>query len=137
MKEVLPGRALRLVAVCWVLSFVLFGARTLHAQAAPLAPEGLDGGRFVGSARVTPKSDSLRAFRGAFSLGYAHTEGVLGTDDRHERVFSEFAAAWAQMGWLQLALKLDGRYDIHRSASLGNDSGFAGSTDLTVRTPSS
>lgn len=133
MKEVLPGRALRAVAVCWVLSFVLFGARTLHAQAVPLAPDGLDGGRFVGSARVTPKSDTLRAFRGAFSLGYAHTESVLGTDDRHERIFSEFAGAWAQLAWLQLALKLDGRYDTHRSPTLGNDSGLAGSTDLTLR----
>jgi hypothetical protein len=133
MKEVLPGRALQVAAVCWVLGFVLFGAGSLYAQAAPIGPEGLDGGRFVGSARVTPKSDSLRAFRGAFGLGYGHTESVLGTDDRHERIYAEFAGAWAQVAWLQLALKLDGRYDIHRSASLGNDSGFAGSTELTTR----
>ncbi|MFT3928304.1 MAG: carboxypeptidase-like regulatory domain-containing protein [Myxococcales bacterium] len=133
MKEVLPGRALWAVAVCWVFGFVLLGAGSLHAQAAPLGPEGLDGGRFVGSARLTPKSDTLRAFRGAFSLGYAHTEAVLGTDDHHERIFSEFAGAFARLNWLQLALKLDGRYDIHRSKSLGNDSGFAGSTELTTR----
>jgi hypothetical protein len=133
MKEVLPGRALWAAAVCWVLSFVLFGARAVHAQAAPLSPDGLDGGRFVGSARVTPKSETLRAFRGAFALGFAHTESVLGKDDRHERLFSEFAGAWAQLSWLQLALKLDGRYDLHRSSSLGNDSGFAGSTELATR----
>jgi len=133
MKEVLPGRAPWAAVVCWVFCFVLLGAGTLHAQAAPLGPEGLDGGRFVGSARVTPKSDTLRAFRGAFSAGYAHTESVLGTDDHHERIFSEFAAAWARLSWLQLGLKLDGRYDLHRSATLGNDSGFAGSTELMTR----
>ncbi len=133
MKEVLPGRALWAAAVCWILGLVLVGARAAHAQATPLGPEALDGGRFVGSARVIPQSDTLRAFRGAFSLGYAHTESVLAKDDKHTRVFSEFAGAYAQIPWMQLALKLDGRYDLHRSKSLGNDKGFAGSTELMTR----
>jgi hypothetical protein len=122
-----------LVAGCWLLGLALLGARPVYAQVAPIGSEGLDGGRYVGSARISAKQDTLRAWRAAAAFGYGHTGDVLHADDHHERVFGELAAAWAQFSWLQLALKLDGRYDAHGSPTLGSDSGLAGSTQLTTR----
>ncbi len=131
MKEVLPGRALKVVAACWVFSLVMFGAGPLSAQSSPLAPNSLDGGRFVGSARVG--DESTRVLRAGLSLGYAHTESVLGERDRHERVFSDVSGALTLVPWFQVALHLDGRYDLHRSPALGRDKGFAGSSAVMTR----
>lgn len=132
MKEVLPGSALRLVAACWVFTLLTLSASALSAQTFPIAPDSLDGGRFVGSARVA-KAESVRALRVGGTLGFAHTEDVLKQKDRHERVFSDVSGAFTAVPWFQVALHLTGRYDMHRSPQFANDKGFAGSTALSTR----
>lgn len=127
MSEVLRGWALWVVAAC-VLLAALAPAPSSHAQAAALGSEGLRGGRYVGSA--LPAEGAVRAV-GAF--GVAHTEDVLKAHDRHERMLAELGAAFIARPWMQLAARLEGRYDLHRSEVHGKDHGLAGSTDILTR----
>lgn len=111
----------------WLL--LLFIVPPVRAQQHPLVDvNGLRGGRHVGSA--APLSHAPRLTAG---LGYAYTEDVLDGTDRHHRGFSEVAAGYAPRQWLQLSLRMEARYDGHRSERTGRDRGGAFATDITTR----
>ncbi len=86
----------------------------------------------MGSALSGATKDPSRLVRAGLSLGYAHTEAVLGANDSHERIFSDVSGALTLVPWFQVAVQLTGRYDMH-SSTAGSDKGFAGSTALTTR----
>lgn len=98
-----------------------------HAEAPPalVAPNGLSGGRYVGSAWPTAKTVRLVG-----TLGYGFTEPVLAADDRHHRVALELGAAWIAVPWFQLALAGEVRMDHHTPEG---DTGWIGSSQIATR----
>jgi hypothetical protein len=65
--------------------------------------------------------------------GYGYTESVLGRDDSHHRVAGSLAVEGRPLRWLDLALRLDGRYDAHVVPGQPFDDGFVSEPRLYVR----
>lgn len=93
------------------------------------SPNGLSGGRYVGSAIPGPN-----AVRAVGSLGYGFTESVLdGGNDRHHRIALELAAAWVARPWFQIALAGEVRFDKHAPDLEGKDQGWLGTSSIATR----
>src|SRR5579871_1256005 len=92
---------------------------------APSAPHAL--GRVL-MAGPAPTGPTLIA-----TAGYGYTESVLGLGDAHHRLAGSLALDERPLAWLDLALRLDGRYD--RSVIPGQpaDTGLVGDPRLYVR----
>jgi hypothetical protein len=127
MDQARSAPFVRLAASLGTLFVLLLALPTASAQL-PLQVNGLRGGRYVGSA-----GSISSAPRAVVGLGYAYTEGVLGDDDSHHRLFSELSGAYAPWQLLQLSLGASARYDRHSSRSAGSDSGGAFDTRLATR----
>jgi hypothetical protein len=65
--------------------------------------------------------------------GYGYTGAVLGIGDRHHRLAGTLAVDARLVPWLGLALRLDGRYDLHTAPSRPNDDGWVGDPRLYLR----
>lgn len=67
------------------------------------------------------------------SGGYGYTESVLHMGDAHHRVAGAVAVHERPVPWLDLALRLDGRYDAHNVPGQRGDSGFVGDPRFFAR----
>jgi hypothetical protein len=67
------------------------------------------------------------------SAGYGYTESVLGMGDAHHRIAGALTLDERPLPWLDLALRLDGRYDAHLFAGQPTDTGMVGDPRLYVR----
>src|SRR5205085_4904289 len=67
------------------------------------------------------------------SGGYGYTESVLGTGDAHHRIAGALTLDERPLPWLDLALRLDGRYDAHVFPGQPTDTGMVGDPRLYVR----
>jgi hypothetical protein len=90
-----------------------------------IAPSGLTGGRYVGSAWP-----AVKAVRMAGTVGYGFTEAVLGQNDAHHRIALELGAAWIAAPWFQIALAGEVRMDHHTPE---RDTGWIGSSQIATR----
>jgi hypothetical protein len=68
----------------------------------------------------------------SLAAGYAHTESVLGRDDRHHRALASVALSVRPLRWLSVALRFDGRYDHHRVDD-SIDDGYVGDPRIVLR----
>ena len=91
----------------------------------PAAPHAL-GRVFVAG----PSQPSLVMFAAA---GYGYTESVLGAGDSHHRAAGALGADGRPLPWLDLALRFDGRYDLHVLPGQANDHGFVGDPRIFAR----
>jgi hypothetical protein len=67
------------------------------------------------------------------SGGYAYTESVLGIGDAHHRVAGSLALDERPLAWLDVAFRLDGRYDAHVVPGQATDTGLVGDPRLFAR----
>jgi hypothetical protein len=65
--------------------------------------------------------------------GYGYTESVLGLGDAHHRIAGSLSLDERPRPWLDLALRFDGRYDIHSIPGQPTDTGMVGDPRLFVR----
>jgi hypothetical protein len=77
-----------------------------------------------------PAQPSLAVFAAA---GYGYTESVLGAGDSHHRAAGALGADGRVLPWLDLALRFDGRYDLHTLPGQASDHGFVGDPRLFAR----
>jgi hypothetical protein len=91
----------------------------------PAAPHALGRVLTAGPGRTGP---TLLA-----SGGYGYTESVLGTGDAHHRIAGALTLDERPLPWLDLALRLDGRYDAHVFPGQPTDTGMVGDPRLYVR----
>jgi hypothetical protein len=68
------------------------------------------------------------------AAGYGYTGAVLGIGDRHHRLTGTLAVDGRPVPWLGLALRLDGRYDLHTAPGRPDDDGWVGDPRLYLRT---
>jgi hypothetical protein len=94
-----------------------------------LAPDGLNGGRYVASGLDAQR----RSLRLAGSVGYGFTESVLDQRDSHHRVAGELAIALLVAPWLQATLGGELRVDHHSPDAPGRETGLLGSSRLATR----
>jgi hypothetical protein len=67
------------------------------------------------------------------SVGYAYTEAVLGRGDAHHRGMGALTLDGRPLSWLAIALKLDGRYDLHLVPGQPRDVGLVGDPRFYLR----
>jgi hypothetical protein len=67
------------------------------------------------------------------SLGYGYTEAILGRGDSHHRGMGALTVDGRPLSWLTIALRLDGRYDLHLVPGQPNDDGLVGDPRFYVR----
>jgi Carboxypeptidase regulatory-like domain len=91
----------------------------------PAAPQAL--GRVV-AAGSGPAGPTLLA-----SGGYGYTGSVLGMGDAHHRVAGSLALDDRLLPWLDLAVRLDGRFDVHTFAARPTDDGLIGDPRVYAR----
>ena len=121
----------RVTCLLMAVSCVLW-APTTRAQDAESAPIG-DGASALPSLVRVPVAGALATgLVVAGHAGYGFTEGVLGEDDTHHRLSGALAASVRPLAWLGVALRLDGHYDAHSSAT-GADDGMVGEARLLAR----
>src|SRR4029079_11737525 len=65
--------------------------------------------------------------------GCAYTESVLGKGDAHHRLPGAVALDGRVLPWLGLALRLDGRYDVHVIPGQAHDTELVGNPRVYVR----
>lgn len=99
-----------------------------QASPAPLAGDALPGLGRVGLPRTSPFLLGASA-----RVGYGYTESVLGLDDSHHRIAGRLAISVQPLDFLQVALRLDGRYDTHSGTGIDGDDGLVGDPRLLVR----
>jgi hypothetical protein len=108
------------------------GARAADAPADPepfaieaAGPHALGSVLTAGPARTGP---TLLA-----SGGYGYTGSVLGVGDAHHRIAGALTLDERPLPWVDLALRLDGRYDAHVLPGHPTDTGLVGDPRLYVR----
>ncbi|HEX9295621.1 MAG TPA: carboxypeptidase regulatory-like domain-containing protein [Polyangiaceae bacterium] len=116
----------------WTLYFVCV-SKTALAQSTEYEI-GDTASALPGVVRVPVAGPVIRkgpAFAGG--AGYAFTESVLGTNDKHNRLFGVLAASFRPNDLVAVGVRLDGRYDWHRNVPEGNGGGLIGEPRLLVR----
>jgi hypothetical protein len=86
-----------------------------------------------GVVRVGVPAIAPRRFAAAASAGYGFTEAQSDADGGHNRLTGSLAAAVAPIPALDIALRLDGRYDMHPDDGAGTYSSAVGDPRLLVR----
>src|SRR4029078_8789103 len=76
---------------------------------------------------------ALRSLVVVSSGGYGYTEAVLGRGDAHHRAAGSLSVEGRPLPWLSLALRLDGRYDVHVSPATPPGDGLGGDPRFYVR----
>jgi hypothetical protein len=67
------------------------------------------------------------------SGGYGYTGAVLGMGDAHHRIAGALSLDERPLPWLDLVLRLDGRYDAHAVPGQASDTGMVGDPRLYAR----
>jgi hypothetical protein len=107
------------------VTLTVLGAGAAYADGDPARPQAL--GRVFAAGPDEPGVAVLS------TGGYGYTESVLGRDDGHHRVAGSLAVEGRPLRWLDLALRVDGRYDAHVIPGQPFDDGFIGEPRLYVR----
>lgn len=115
-----PAR--RALAAAVALAGVLVSVEALAASDPPSA-----------LVRVVEAGPGDRTLHLLSAAGYGYTEGVLGVGDRHHRLAGTLAVDGRPLPWLGLALRLDGRYDLHTAPGRPDDDGWVGDPRLYLR----
>lgn len=84
-------------------------------------------------ARVVEAGPGERTLHLLSVAGYGYTGDVLGVGDRHHRWAGALAVDGRPLSWLGLALRLDGRYDLHSAPGAPDDDGWVGDPRLYLR----
>jgi hypothetical protein len=84
-------------------------------------------------ARVVEAGPGDRTLHLLSAAGYGYTGAVLGIGDRHHRLAGALAIDGRPVPWLGLALRLDGRYDLHTAPGRPDDDGWVGDPRLHLR----
>jgi hypothetical protein len=129
------GRARGTRASCLIAALVLALCSTWHAVAsaqvdatrAGLTSSGLCGIGLTGYP-TCPKRIGLSA-----TGSYGYTESVGPVDGAHQRVAGSLGVGAVALPWLAVALRFDGRLDLHPSDSRGKDLTGTGDPRLFVR----
>ena len=104
------------------------GAWPVVGRAQTIEPAGPHALGRVLTAGAAPVGPTVLA-----SGGYAYTESVLGTGDAHHRLAGSLALDERVLSWLDLAIRLDGRADIHVLPGLSHQTDLVGDPRLFVR----
>jgi hypothetical protein len=106
----------------------------LSASPAAAEPPGLGDTAWAlpGIVRVGVVAAGAPRFSAAGLAGYGYTESQVPAISAHQRISGALAAGYAPLRELELALRLDGRYDRHPSKQ-GTDDGYIGDPRLLVR----
>ena len=83
--------------------------------------------------RVFAAGPGERAFVVLSSVGYGYTEAVLGRGDAHHRGMGALILDGRPLSWLAIALRLDGRYDVHLVPGQPRDVGLVGDPRFYLR----
>ncbi len=86
-----------------------------------------------GIIRVGVPASGPRRFSAAGSAGYGFTEAQSSSDGAHHRLSGDAAAAIAPLPELEVALRFDGRYDLHPDDGGGAHSTAVGDPRLLAR----
>lgn len=120
-------------SVLAVLALGGVSGRVRGAEPAHSALVGDTAWALPGVVRVSVPGTAGRRIALAGTAGYGLTEAQSETDGVHHRVLSAGAVAYAPWQNLELALRFDGRYDLHPDDGRGHDSGFVGDPRLLAR----
>lgn len=109
-------------------------ALMLSAPVAAAEPPGLGDTPWAlpGIVRVGVVAAGAPRFAAAGLSGYGYTESQVPAVSAHHRISGALAVGYAPMTELELALRLDGRYDRHPSDQ-ATDDGYIGDPRLLVR----
>jgi hypothetical protein len=109
-------------------------ALVLYAHVAAADPTGLGDTPWAlpGIVRVGVVAAGAPRLSAAGLAGYGYTESQVPGVSRHDRISGALAVGYAPLTELELALRLDGRYDRHPSDQ-GTDDGYVGDPRLLVR----
>jgi hypothetical protein len=86
-----------------------------------------------GIVRVGVPASGPTRFAAAGTVGYGFTEAQSSSDGAHHRLSGDLAAAVAPLPMLELALRFDGRYDLHPDDGQGAHGAGVGDPRLLAR----
>jgi hypothetical protein len=133
-----PCRAVQL----WLLTRVAWLALLLLVLLFPRAAAGQDTAdtslgdtdwALPGIARVGVAATRKPRLAGAATGGYGYTEALGPQDGSNLRLGGTLSLAGAPTRWLELALRLDGRYNSHPDDDRGSDRNMIGDPRFSVR----
>jgi len=107
------------------LGFVAWPTAGWAQAIEPAAPHAL--GRVL-TAGAAPLGSTVLA-----SSGYAYTGAVLGAGDAHHRLAGSLTLDDRVLSWLDLAVRLDGRADVHTAPGQSSGTDLVGDPRLFVR----
>jgi hypothetical protein len=118
----------------WVGCALAALALTLSAPARAAEPSGLGDTAWAlpGIVRIGVVAAGAPRISAAGLAGYGYTESQVPAVSAHHRISGALAVGYAPMSELELALRVDGRYDRHPSQQ-GTDDGYVGDPRLLVR----
>lgn len=118
--------------ICGALAGVLVAlASPAVAQEAP--PLGDTAWAMPGIARVGVVGASTAPLSLALTGGYGFIESIDEQDGANHRVMGSLGLAVAPLSWLQIAAKVDGRFDKHPADAEGSDESIVGDPRLSLR----
>ena len=100
---------------------LLAAPASVHAQ-----PVGTTSAAWPGIERVGVPAVRTRGWGAAATGGWGVTEAQADQSGANHRLAGSLALAGAPLPWLELGLRLDGRYDIHPADEEGSDAGGVG-----------
>jgi len=128
--------ALRLLSTAvWLASLllVLLGPRAAEAQDGADTSLGDTDWALPGIVRVGVAATRGPRLAGAATGGYGYTEAIGPQDGSNLRLGGTLSVAGAPTRWLELALRLDGRYNSHPDDGRGSDRNLIGDPRFGVR----
>jgi hypothetical protein len=111
---------------------MLLHAAGAHAEDTP-SKLGDTAWALPGIVRVGVPAAGPRRFAASGSAGYGFTEPQSSSDGAHHRLSGNVAAAVAPLPELEIALRFDGRYDLHPDDGGGSHGAGVGDPRLLVR----
>ena len=102
-------------------------ARARAADADPAQPQ------VVGHVFAAGAGDAERSVFVLSAASYGYTESVLGIGDAHHRMAGALMVEGQPLPWLDLAFRVDGRYDLHILPGQPSDDGLVGDPRIYAR----
>ena len=127
----MPGCALRAGRLLGTLIFAV--PLTALAQERASKPPGETAWALPGIVRIGVPGLGPRRVAFAGAAGYGYTESQGNGDGAHHRAFGSVGASVVPLPALELALKFDGRYDIHPDDGQGSHGAGVGDPRLLAR----
>jgi hypothetical protein len=115
------------------MAAALAGEPRPRADPPVAAADAPDPGAPQALGRVFSAGPGARALYLLAAGGYGYTESVLGMNDTHHRAAGALALDARPLPWLGVALRVDGRYDLHLVPGQPHDDGLVGDPRLYLR----